>query len=138
VKVVFADATYWIALLHPRDQLHKAAIDTSVKLGECRMVTSEMVLAELLNGLSEKGPEIRAKVVKAVKAIMGDPNVEVVPQTSQQFRIAVDRYDGRQDKKWGVTDCASMLIMEQKSIQEVLTADHDFEQAGFTILMKQE
>ncbi len=136
MKVVFADASYWIALFHARDGLHQKARETSVGLGKCRVITSEMVLSEVLNGLSDKGPEIREKVAKAVKAVIDSPNVEVVPQTSQQFRDALDRYAGRKDKEWGLTDCASMQTMEQRSIREVLTADHHFEQAGFTILLK--
>ena len=82
MRTVFADACYWIALFDPRDKLHQKANETSQNLGKCRIVTSEMVLAEFLNGLSGKGSEIRGKAVKASRAIMESPNVEVVPQTS--------------------------------------------------------
>ena len=138
MRIVFADACYWIALFNPRDQLHKKAKDASCALGQCRMVTSEMVLAEFLNGLGDKGSQIREQAVKAVKAIMGNPNVEVIPQTSHQFRCALDRYDNRKDKEWGLTDCASMQIMEEKTINEALTNDHHFHQAGYAALMRDE
>lgn len=40
------------------------------------------------------------------------------------------------DKDWSLTDCISFVVMEQHGISEALTADHHFEQAGFTVLLK--
>jgi len=136
MKKVFADACYWIALLNPKDGLHEAAEQVSGGLGPCRIVTSEMVLVELLNGLGALGDEQRKAAAQTVKSLESDPNVEIVPQTSLQFRSAVERYASRLDKKWSATDCASFLLMEEKDMSEALTADHDFKQAGFTILME--
>ena len=38
-------------------------------------------------------------------------------------------------KEWGLTDCASFVIMEENAITHALTTDHYFEQAGFVALM---
>jgi predicted nucleic acid-binding protein len=38
-------------------------------------------------------------------------------------------------QRWGLTDCASFLIMEEKGITEALSADRDFQQAGFNALL---
>jgi hypothetical protein len=35
-----------------------------------------------------------------------------------------------------MTDCISFVVMNEAGLTEALTADHHFEQAGFTILMK--
>ena len=60
----------------------------------------------------------------------------VVPvQTSLQFWNAVDFYNARPDQEWGLVDCASFQLMQANSIQDALTNDHHFTQAGFTILM---
>lgn len=136
MKRVFADACYWIALLNPKDGLHEVAKRVSRELGPCRIVTSEMVLVELLNGLGRFGNDKRKVAAEAVKRLEGNPNVEIVPQTSLQFRSAVERYASRLDKEWGATDCASFLLMEEKAMSEALTVDHHFKQAGFTILME--
>lgn len=136
MKKVFADACYWIALLNPKDNLHEAAQQVSKGLGPCRIVTSEMVLVELLNGLGGFGDNMRKIAADTVKSLERNPNVEIVPQTSLQFRSATERYVSRLDKEWGVTDCASFLLMEEKGLSEALTADRHFNQAGFTILME--
>lgn len=136
MRIVFADACYWIALLNPKDRLHEVAKRVSRELGPCRIVTSEMVLVELLNGLGGFGDDKRKVAAQTVKSLESDPNVQIVPQTSLQFRYAVERYASRLDKEWGATDCASFLLMEEKCMSEALTADHHFRQAGFTILME--
>jgi uncharacterized protein len=136
MRTVFADATYWIALLNPHDQLHNRAIEISSRLGSCRVVTSERTLSELLNGLSGRGSLLREKAIQTVKSISNNPNVEVVPQTSHQFHRALDRYFSAADKEWGITDCSSFDIMEEKRISEALTYDHHFEQAGFKALLR--
>jgi predicted nucleic acid-binding protein len=55
--------------------------------------------------------------------------------TSSAFRWALERYRSRVDKTWGLTDCMSFLIMEQKGITEALSGDRDFQQAGFEVLL---
>ena len=136
MRTVFADACYWIALLNPNDQLHDMAQGVSQNLPPCRTVTTEMVLVELLNALSGYGATMRVKAAQVVKRLATDPNVEVVPQTSRLFQVATHRYASRKDKEWGLTDCASFLVMEEKDLSEALTNDHHFEQAGFTALIK--
>lgn len=135
MKTVFADACYWIALLNPKDQLHVRAREVSRDLGPCRIVTSEMVLAEVLNGLSGFGNAVRRSAVETIRRLESNPNVEIAPQTSIQFRSAAEHYSSRPDKEWSVTDCASFLAMESKGLSEALTHDHHFKQAGFVTLL---
>ena len=71
-----------------------------------------------------------------VTDIYNNANIEVVPQTSGQFREAASRYADRLDQRWGVTDCASFLLMEQRGITEALAYDRDFQQAGFAALLR--
>lgn len=135
MRTVFADANYWIGLFNPKDQLHDAAMQASRTLTRTRLVTSEMVLVELLNGLAEY-PGLRGQVVLAVDSIMADPNTEVVPQSALVFRDALALFRQHQDKEWGLTDCSSFVIMRQRGLQEALTHDHHFEQAGFVALLR--
>lgn len=79
MKRVFADAGYWIALLNPRDAGHDTATQVSRSIGPARMITSEMVLTELLNAFASKGRTLRDAACSAVTRIRSDPNAEIVP-----------------------------------------------------------
>lgn len=134
MKVVFADTGYWVALINPRDDWHSRALEASNVLGKTRIVTTEMVLDELLAALS-KVP-VRRMAIHSVDAIRRNPNTEVVPQTSIQFSEAFDEYRRMVDKEWSLTDCASFGLMKERGIAEALAHDHHFEQAGFTALLR--
>lgn len=135
MKVVFADTGYWVAILSPKDQLHERARQVSKNLGQVRILTSEMVLDELLTTLSK--PPSRDTVIRGVEGILANPNVEVVPQTSIQFREAFEMYKFRPDKEWSLTDCASFVLMKSSGIREALAHDNHFTQAGFTALLRE-
>jgi predicted nucleic acid-binding protein len=137
MRMLFADTSYWLALLNPHDAQHKAATSMSKRLGQCRTVTSEMVLVEFLNGMTKRAPHLRSTAVDTVRNLLADPNVEVVPQTSVQFGDAMKRYEAVNDKDWGITDCASFDIMHAKGIGDALTYDHHFQQAGFGALLRE-
>ena len=132
---VFADTAYWYGLLIRNDQWHEAAVRAMSELGNRPIVTTEMVLAELLNAVSRMGPGIRADATAKVRELRRDPNVTVIEQTAAQFEKALSDYESRRDKRWGITDCASFRAMDDAGITEALTSDRDFVQAGFIILM---
>lgn len=134
MKTVFADTGYWAALLNPRDQLHEKAGQVSTTLGRFRILTTEMVLDELLAALSKVS--LRPFAIRGVEAIRSNPNVEIVPQTSLQFLSAFDHYRSMIDKEWSLTDCASFVLMSERSLTEALAHDHHFEQAGFAALLR--
>lgn len=138
MKSVFADAGYWIALLNPQDQLHVKAKMVSSMLGPARIVTSEMVLTEVLNSLAGRGAILRQTGVTLVKRLQEEPNTDIVPQTNIQFREALRLYHERHDKDWSLTDCASILLIQEKGIIEALAYDKHFAQAGVTPLLREE
>jgi predicted nucleic acid-binding protein len=47
----------------------------------------------------------------------------------------IDHFQRRPDKGWGMTDCLSFVVMEDRGIQKALTTDEHFEQAGFVALL---
>lgn len=133
---VFADACYWIALLLERDALHRAVLRLSNEMAHRGILTSEMVLAEFLNSVSRYGPEKRQAAVELIRSFQRSHRVNIVEQSTERFWSAVELYNARPDQEWGLVDCASFQLMRERNIQEALTNDHHFEQAGFTILMQ--
>lgn len=135
MAAVFADTAYWIALLNPRDNLHDKAVAVSRKLGKHRIVTSEMVFTELLNAFVAKGDILRIRTCELIGQIRSNPNAMVVNMSHFGFEAALHLYRTRSDKTWGLTDCTSFVIMDEEDLTEALTADRDFQQAGYRALL---
>jgi predicted nucleic acid-binding protein len=45
-------------------------------------------------------------------------------------------FQSRPDKDWGLIDCISFLVMQECGLEEALTSDEHFEQAGFVALLR--
>jgi len=137
VNQVFVDTVYWVATVKPGDQWADAARSAKALLGAVRLVTTDEVLSEFLAALSAWGPAVRQAAVAIVRAIYSDPNVRVIPQTRETFLKALERYEGRLDKEYSLTDCSSMNAMDAERITQILTHDHHFAQEGFVVLITQ-
>jgi uncharacterized protein len=71
-----------------------------------------------------------------LELLRAQPDVEIVPSTSDLFRRGTELFAARPDKEWSLTDCISFVVMNERGINDALTNDHHFEQAGFRILLK--
>ena len=68
-------------------------------------------------------------------AIDAHPQFEVIRHDAARLRSALAVFADRLDQSWSFTDCASLAIMRERSITDVLTRDHHFEQMGFRALL---
>jgi predicted nucleic acid-binding protein len=116
--------------------LHDKAVVTAQVTQERPIVTSQMVLTEFLNHYASFGELFRQRAVQVVRSLQDDAGVEIVSQTAEQFEAALTLYAQRQDKAWGLTDCTSFLIMQERGITEALAHDEHFSQAGFHPLLR--
>ncbi len=141
MRAVFADTSFFIAILNRKDQLHLLAIDLRKRLRPFLMVTSEMVLVELLNDISRRDEAYRHSGLRFVEGLRtgtqsNPPGVIIIPQTHDQFVEACTVYAQHGDKGWSLTDCASFVVMRAQRITEALTQDKHFEQMGFKALLR--
>ena len=136
MKTVFADTGYWIALLDPQDTLHSKAINLSITFTQVQIVTSEMVLTEILNHFSKRGNFLRSAAANFIESLQENPAITIIPQTDSIFQQALILYKQRPDQAWSHTDCSSFCIMQQQNILEALAYDKHFEQAGFIALLR--
>jgi len=127
MKTVFADTGYWIALLDPQDTLHSKAINLSIALMQVQIVTSEMVLTEILNHFSKRGNFLRYAAANFIESLQEHPAITIAPQTDSIFQQALILYKQRPDQAWSHTDCSSFCIMQQQNILEALAYDKHFE-----------
>jgi len=122
--------------LNARDSLHNKASQFSDVYQPPQILTSEMVLTELLNTCCDSGHPLRFKVGTYVASLCERSNVGIYPQTSHLFVRALRLYRQRPDKDWSLIDCASFVIMEEQHLSSALTYDQHFVQAGFHALLR--
>ena len=133
---LFLDAAYAIALAAPDDDFHPKATALAIDLRsrQLKMLTTDAVVFEIGNGLAK--PKFRRTAIELITSIFTDPRIEVVHVTPSLVQRAFDLFRQRPDKAWGMTDCVSFIVMEERGIREALTTDEHFEQAGFTALLR--
>ena len=132
---VFLDTSYFVALVNLDDRYHSTAMATKDQLlgDSTTCVTTEYILVELLDGLSRL--RFRALGLAMVDEILADSTLEVVPAGERLFEQGLQLYRDRLDKEWGLTDCISFCVMEDRGITCALTADRHFVQAGYRALL---
>jgi uncharacterized protein len=132
---IFVDTAYLVARIDRRDQWRSRAIELTNQISGMRLVTTELVLAEVLNYFSSYRAEVRQEVSNIVRSILNGSEIEIIWQTQELFGLGLTLYESRLDKGYSLTDCVSMVVMRQAGIQEILTHDRHFAQEGFTILL---
>ena len=136
MREVFADSGYWIGLRSRNDQVRDQTRRLNRTLGECRIVTSEMVLVEFLNFYARLGEHARSIASETVEALRRDENVVIIEQSGELFSRAFNLFASRSDQTWSLVDCASFVLMEERGIRDALAHDIDFVQAGFNALLR--
>ena len=132
--MVFLDSAFLIALLHRRDQHHESALAWKeiVESAQTRLLTTEFCLLEVVDYVSRCGYRILAR--NLVRELRAGAYVSIVPCSSALLDRALELHARRDDKTWSLTDCTSILVMQDNGVTDVLTYDHDFAEAGMRVL----
>ncbi|MGD0653355.1 MAG: PIN domain-containing protein [Thermoguttaceae bacterium] len=133
MKPLFADTSFYVALLNSRDLMHVKALQVGDYFHRPVLLT-DFVLLELGNVLSSVGQ--RGLFSKLTDRLRSDPNVRIVAASRDLLDKGLRLFSRREDKEWSLTDCTSFVIMQEEDLTEALTTDHHFEQAGFTVLLR--
>ena len=133
---IFLDTAYAIALSAESDDHHERAgrLADQLESERTHIVTTRAVLLEIGNSLSKK--PYREAAVKLLDALERDPRVEIVSLSDELYAQALELFRSRPDKEWGLVDCASFIVMQNRGLTEALTIDGHFEQAGFRPLLR--
>ena len=129
---VFADTSFWIALVIKQDQYHAKAQAWSQRVGG-RIFTTASVLLETANALAR--PSWRAHAVALIDHLLARPDVVVQELIPDHWQLGWDLYRNRPDKAWSLTDCISFLVMQEQKLTDALSADEHFRQAGFRAIL---
>ncbi|HYV23955.1 MAG TPA: PIN domain-containing protein [Pyrinomonadaceae bacterium] len=128
---IFLDTSFVIALINEKDQYHDQAEAWSFRFANSALLTTSAVLLELGNALAK---DFRAEAISIIRVLSHSSRVELVEIDSNLMEKGLAVYEKCSDKKWGLVDCISFVVMREAGTTQVLTFDKDFEQAGFTVL----
>jgi predicted nucleic acid-binding protein len=129
------DTSGWLMLLNSGDPHHDnadAVWRDCIRHGY-RIVVTDWIIAETGNGSARS--RSRHRVAEAVRATLRDARVELVFVDSALLHRSLDLFGKHTDKSWGLVDCASFVVMQERGITEAFTSDQHFEQAGFKRLL---
>lgn len=129
---LFLDTSYILVLINTSDQFHARAASLARQIHD-DFVTTDAVLLEVGNSLSRI--PWRAAAVSTLHAIREDDSIEVIPINSNLMDRAIELFANRPDKNWGLIDCTSFVVMQERELTVALSADKHFTQAGFTALL---
>ena len=132
---VFVDTSFLVALLDPKDALNHGALGLTREFDrrKIKLLSTDAVLIEFANYFS-RGP-LRSKAIVWIGRVRTNKEWEIVRLEPALVTLGERRYRKHRDKSWSLTDCISMEVMRQRKMTEVASADHDFEQGGFRILL---
>ena len=138
-ETVFWDTSAFVALGNADDQLHDEAVLVSETLAQSRahVLTTSAVLTEVANTFSKAGwRSVAEQIVEAVRQSVAMGLATIIHVDASLWQRGWALFLARPDKDWGLTDCLSFVVMEEKAVSQAFTSDHHSEQAGFERLMQ--
>lgn len=137
--LVFWDTAAFVALGNRDDELHSEAVAVSQGLAAERafILTTDAVLTEVVNTFSKAAwHSVAQRLVESLRASVALEAAEIVHVDLELWQRGWQLFLSRSDKDWGLTDCTSFVLMQEREVTQVFTSDRHFEQAGFLRLMQ--
>jgi uncharacterized protein len=132
---LFLDTYFVQALLNSKDAAHDRALALLPHLKQApEVVTTDAILTEVGNALSGT-PRLRKLAAAFIRRCYAEPNMVAMSADRTLLTRALDLYESRTDKEWGLTDCVSFVVMADRELMDAVTGDRHFQQAGFRPLM---
>ena len=131
---VFVDTAGWIACGDVADPAHTAACgarDAALEAGRT-LVTTDFVVDETLTlmrlRLGSREAEAWWHQIDSSRRLHWE-RIDAA-----RFDRAREFFFRHRDKSFSFTDCTSFVVMRELRLTDVLTTDHHFRQAGFSLL----
>gem|GEM_PF-1317493 len=132
------DTSFWVALIHSRDQFHSQAPSTWERAGiqDWPIITTNWTLYETITLLN----------CSYCRHDMAIQALDFVSRLSEIVHIEASQIEGRTleifqnhpDLRWSVVDCANFACIELRQCEFALSYDRNFQQAhsefGFRLL----
>ncbi len=135
---IFVDTAGWGNLVDTCQPYYSLAktIYRSARQQKRRLITTNYIINELVTLMTSPLKIPRSQIIAFIDSLKQSPQVDVIHIDSSLDERAWQYLKSRPDKDYSLTDCTSFILMEERAIQEALTSDRHFEQAGFIRLLK--
>ena len=135
---LFIDTSGWAAFLVRSEPFHDKAtfLLDQARRNQRPIVTTNYVLTELVALLTSPMRVPRREQVRILETLRFASWIHILHIDPEQDAASWRLLGSHHDKKWSLVDCASFIVMRERSIASALTNDRHFEQAGFIRLLK--
>ena len=110
---VFIDTSFVVALVNEKDQHHQRASELADLFDGYPLITTDAILLEVGNALARNFKE---QASETIEDFLTSDEVEIVNLDATLFHSAFELYRAHQDKTWGMTDCISFVVMQERGI----------------------
>jgi predicted nucleic acid-binding protein len=131
----FLDTSYLIAVEIADDQNHESASTHWRDLlasSSITLITSSYILVEVVTYLNNR--RLHSKAVELGNNLLGSRSINLIHVDEELLYEGWDYFQKHKDKTFSLTDCISFVLMYRLGIDESLTFDRHFAQAGFVKL----
>ena len=129
----FLDTSFVIALVNDKDRYFQTAQELSPIYVHDHLITTDAVLLEVGNALAK---DFRPEAIQIINILRRANKTQVIEINAPLFEKALAMYQKYQDKKWGLVDGISFVVMNEFGIKNALTTDKDSVQAGFNAILR--
>jgi predicted nucleic acid-binding protein len=138
MKPVFVDTAALIAIGNRRDTFHQRAliINNELRGSGRKYITTGAIFLEFGNAFSQT--LLRPTAIQIMEAIRHSEKWQYIEIDEELIQKGFELYTRMHDKQWGLIDCTSMVVSKEHGITDIFTTDHHFEQAGFSILLRED
>jgi uncharacterized protein len=132
---IFVDTSGWASFFIQDQPYYPQALQalSHARTENQAIITTNYIITELVALLYSPFRLPRNQIFNTIKSRPYIQIIHIDPPTDQ---AAWELCQNRPDKPWSLVDCSSFIIMQQLNIQQALTTDHHFEQAGLIRLLK--
>jgi predicted nucleic acid-binding protein len=133
-REAFADTSALYAAVDSRDAHHAQVAQAMRQLARTSrmIVTSDYVVAETLNlAVARGGRKVAERLLQLLENSSGLRMDRINPE---RFVAAKAFFRKHSDHNYSFTDCTSFVLMHELQIEDALTTDRHFREAGFRIL----
>lgn len=132
---VFVDTSGLYALVDKNDGHHSTAreiVEKLVRAGR-KLILTDYIIAETVNlAVARRGTHVGLRVLDLIEQSVG---IRIERVDASRFDATKAFFRKHADHHYSFTDCSSFVVMRELRLQEALTTDGHFPEAGYVALL---